>query len=426
MPRLFLFPLTMLVLIATAIAMLASAMILPMPHATEFSISVGNDGTDVVERFYAAVNETIATGNPTALRQVVNPSFTDDNPLPGLNPGRAGLEAYLDTLHAANPGLRLVPAVLSAGSREIVTQVEVRHDPQVTPQPAAFGEQQAVWSPIEVLRVANGVVVGRWGQTDGLVFARPLAAAALELQAPTPRVIGLARVTQAPGTRWDAPRVAGPRLLFLEQGVLDVQAVPGSAMSAAPGAASSAIVSNADWVGPPTRSTLITGQTWNAPAGALTSTMNAGSAESRVLVVTFTEPQIPNVAAPAARSLPAGVAVQVLAGDLATGVASGPVSVALQRIALTPHAGLNLSSSDGPVLVAVETGQIAAAAWGTVWVRRSRDGMSVASQAAVLTSQNGLLLQSGGVLTLRNRERSSTQVLVLAVQQTGADHDRGP
>ena len=69
-------------------------------------------GPDVVERFYAAVNETIATGNPGALRRVVNPSFTDENPLPGVNPGRAGLEAYLVSLHRSDPGLRLEAEVL--------------------------------------------------------------------------------------------------------------------------------------------------------------------------------------------------------------------------------------------------------------------------------------------------------------------------
>lgn len=424
MSRALLFPLTMLLLIATAIAMLASAMILPMSGAPALSEPVG---TDVVARFYAAVNETIATGNPAALRLVVNPSFADENPLPGVSPGRDGLEAYLATLHDADPGLRLEPRVIFAGSRQVVAQVMVAHSAIVATQPAMLGEQQAVWSPVEVLRVADGVVIGRWGHTDGLAFARPLAAAALDLQAPAPHIIGLARVTQAPGTRWDAPRVTGPRILLLQQGVLDVQAIPGPAVATAPGIVSSAVASNAGRVGPPLRTTIGAGQAWQAPPGALTSTTNTGSAEAHLLVVSFTEPRLPNDAASPARPLSSGVTVQVLAGDLATGIASGPVRVALEQIALTPHASLTLASTEGPIMVAVETGQIAASPWGIAWVRRHRDGMSASVRTpAALTPENGLLLQQDGVVTLRNAERSPAQALVLTVREMGADRDATP
>ena len=424
MSRVLLFPLTMLLLIATAIAMLASAMILPMSDVPALS---GQVRTDVVERFYAAVNETIATGNPTALRSVVNPSFADETPFPGVSPGRDGLEAYLATLHVADPGLRLEPRVIFASPQQVVAQVAVTHGATVAPQPATLGEQQAVWSPVEVLRVADGVVVGRWGHTDGLAFAHPLAAAALELQVPTPHVIGLARVTQEPGTRWDAARVTGPRLLIVQHGVVEVQAVPGPPAAAPPGATTSIVASYAGRMRPPLRATLGAGQTWEAPAGAVTSATNTGSAESQVLVVTFAEPEIPNIAEPAARPLAAGVRVQDLAGYLATGIKHGPVSVTLERIALTPLGGLTRSSTDGPILVAVEAGQFEAATWGTAWVRRSNDGMSVSARAPVtLTQETGLLLQQRGMVALRNPERAPAQALVLTVRELRADREGGP
>lgn len=423
MSRALLFPLTMMLLIATAIAMLASAMILPMSEAPALS---GPARTDVVERFYAAVNEAIATGDPAALRSVVNPSYADENPLPGVSPGRDGLEAYLATLHDADPGLRLEPRVLFASAQEVVAEVAVAHGPAVA-VPPAFGAQQAVWSPLEVLRVADGVVVGRWGHTDGLVLARPLAAEALDLQVPTPHVIGLARVTQAPGTRWDAPRVTGPRLLLLQQGVVEAQAVLDPTVTASPGTMTSVDASNAGRVRPPIRTTLGAGQTWLAPAGALTSTVNTGSSESHLLVVSFTGPQIPDFAAPPARPLATGVTMQVLAGDLATGIASGPVRIALEQIALTPQASLTLASTEGPIMVAVETGQVEATAWGTAWLRRQRNGMSSSVRAAIaLDPESGLLLQQRGVVTLRNQERAPAQALVLTVREVSADRDDGP
>ena len=91
MSRSLLIPITMMILIATAMAMLASAVLLPRSDAALFTTA---SGADVVRRFYAAVNETLSTGNPAALRRVVAPAFVDETPLPGVTPGRAGLEAY--------------------------------------------------------------------------------------------------------------------------------------------------------------------------------------------------------------------------------------------------------------------------------------------------------------------------------------------
>ena len=347
-----LFPLTMMILIATATAMLASAMILPMSEVGEVS-ALGD--TEVVERFYAAVNETLATGNLATLQHVVNPSFADENPLPGVPAGRAGLEAYLVALHHTIPGLRLEAEVITAGYYQVVARVQVRQDSAAPTVPAAFGEQRAVWSPIEGFRVANGMVVSRWGHTDGLTLVQPLAAQTLELPIPTPRVVSLMRVTQAPGTRWDAPRVAGPRLLVLQDGVLDVQAVPGSAAEAARDADANAMASASERADTPQRVMLAAGTSWQVPAGAHLNTTNAGSAESQFLVVTFSEPPIPNAAAPEAASLSFGVGVQVLAGDLASNLGTGAVRVTMEQMAFAPDAGLNLSSTEGPILVAVVT-----------------------------------------------------------------------
>ena len=145
-----------------------------------------------------------------------------------------------------------------------------------------------------------------------------------------------------------------------------------------------------------------------------------------LLVVTFSEPQIPNgdVLESDVRSLPSGVRAQVLAGDLATNLGTGSVTVTLEQIAFAPDAGLNLWSTDGPILLAVETGQLETTARGTAWVRRSRDGMSVASRRGILTTENGMLVQPGGVVARTQRRAGPRQVLVVTIQRT--DADRGP
>lgn len=411
-----LLPLTAMIAIATAIAMLVSAMLLPMPDAPEFPIT---DGTEVVERFYAAVNEAIATGNSVALQRVVNPSFVDENPLPGVNPGRAGLEEYLVALHDADPGLRLEADVISASSDQVVARVQVWHEPTEFPLPASLDERREVWGAIEVLRVADGAVVGRWSYTDGLTLARSLAERQVTLPLPTPRVISLRNVTLAPGTRWDAPRVGGPQLFYVQVGVIDAQTILGSAGEDAQDASSDALASDGGQAAADQRLMLAAGSSWLASAGSHASATNVGSAEAQVLVVAFSEPRIPNGVLPEAGSLPIGGEVEVLAGDLANDWGTGAVTVTLEQIAFAPGAALNLWSTDGPILVAVEMGQLEAKVWGTAWVRRHRDGMSVASRTDVLTTENGMLLQPGGVVALRNAEQQPVLALVVTIQRVG-------
>src|SRR5687767_12947992 len=64
--------------------------------------------TEVTRRFYAAANETIATGDTTALHAVVAPHFVDQDPVPGMKPDRGGLERYLAALHAVVPDMELL------------------------------------------------------------------------------------------------------------------------------------------------------------------------------------------------------------------------------------------------------------------------------------------------------------------------------
>jgi predicted SnoaL-like aldol condensation-catalyzing enzyme len=313
------------------------------------------DGADVVQQFYAAVNETIATGNPADLQRVVAPHFVEENPLPGVEPGRTGLEDYLIALHDFVPGLRLVAEVMVVSAGQVVTRVDVQDDQISTVLPAALGERAAVWSAVEIFRVAGGVVVGRWGITDGLMLARPLAEVSLNLPLPSPRVVALGRVTIAPSARWDAPS-AGPRLLYMNEGAVIVELAPGAIAGTTPEVDSAAVLRDGNRSDTPQPVMLAAGRAWVAPAETRISMTNVGGAAAQLLMLAFSEPQIPNGAAPVAETPQVGVEVHVLAGDLATVLGVGPVSLSLEQIALASKAGLSLSSAEGPILIAVEMG----------------------------------------------------------------------
>ena len=58
-----------------------------------------------------------------------------------------------------------------------------------------------------------------------------------------------------------------------------------------------------------------------------------------MVIVTFSEPKIPQDDTVTAAPLASGVTAQILAGNLATSLAPGPVTVRLERLTFAAHAG---------------------------------------------------------------------------------------
>src|SRR5215210_1107860 len=184
--------------------------------------AAASGNTEVIRRFYAAANETIATGDTTALHDVVAPHFVDQDPIPGMNPDRGGLEGYLAALHALVPDTELLVEAVVAGGDRAMARVAVRGGQGPTPLRDAVVDQPVPWGPVDVFRIAGGKVVERWSQTDDLTLVRPVTEAAIDLLSPSPRVVTLDRMTFEPDAGW-RPSPAGPRLIFLETGALRVE-----------------------------------------------------------------------------------------------------------------------------------------------------------------------------------------------------------
>ena len=105
--------------------------------------------------------------------------------------------------------------------------------------------------------------------------------------------------------------------------------------------------------------------------------------------------------APTEETLPPGVVRQTLAGGLATDVGVGRADLALAQVTLARNARLSLSSADGPVLIAVETGHLSIGTWGRGWLRRGSDGVSGAPDEQSMARGDGLLMHQGGLATLQ-------------------------
>ena len=386
---------SLLTLFVVAGVVLIAGSFLVQPAAPSVAAS-GN--TDVIRRFYAAANETIATGDTTTLHAIVAPHFVDQDPVPGMKPDRGGLEGYLAELHALVPDMELLVEAVVAGSDRAMVRVAVRGGLGPTSLGGAVLDQPALWGPVEVFRIADGKVVERWSQTDELVLIEAATEVVLDIPAPSPRVVSLDRFTLESNAGW-SPSPTASRLVFLESGALRLEI---AAREPAPGtphiAETGGLVddkSDASRV-----LTLSGGRSSLVPAGARFAMTNAGAGEARVLVATLSEPRSPG-GTPAAEVLPEGVARQTLAGGLATDVRVGPAALVLAQVTLARNARLSISSADGPVLIAVEGGHLPVETWGRSWLRRGGDGVSVAPDHQVMAGGDGLLMHRGGLATLQ-------------------------
>ena len=370
--------------VVTGVVLIAGSFLLqPAPLAS----ASGN--AEVIRRFYAAANETIATGDTTALHAVVAPHFVDQDPVPGMRPDRGGLEGYLAALHAVVPDMELLVEAVVAGGDQAMARVAVRGGQGQTLLSGAVVDQPELWGAVDLFRIAGGKVVERWSQTDELSLSRPATAVTFDIAAPTPRVLSLDRFTFEPDAGWSPPP-AGPRLIFLESGALRLEMTPEPTPGTLPGKQSDAAQVMS----------LSAGGSSLVPAGASLVMTNTGSGDTRALVVTFSVPRSPD-GAPTVDVLPPGVNGQTLAGDLSTDVRMGSAELVVAQVTLARNARLSLSSADGPVLVAVESGRLTVEPWGRGWLRRGSDGVSVDLNEQMMAPGDGLLMHQGGLTTLQ-------------------------
>ena len=386
------------ILLVSGVGSVAAALLLPSGPAPAI---VATGSAETVRRFYAAANNVIATGDPAPIREVVSPQFVDADPLPGVPPGRSGLEAYLLGLHAAEPETRLeAEEVIAAGDR-VVARVGVRDGSDAAGPDGAIADRSAPWSAVESFRVAGRHIVERRAGADELALVRTVAEATLAFVVPAPRVVTIKRFTFDPGARWDVIPV-GPRLLVLEAGGLRLDRDGGQSQTV-----SQPVV-------------LAEGGSVVAGAGDRYSATNFGSGVARLLVVTFAVPVASSSWAMPDDAFLSGVTTRTLAGGEATEIGAGSATVSVARATLGRDAKLSLSSVEGPILVAFDAGEADITAWGTAWLRRGEDGMSAMTDEATLAAGDGLLLQPDGLVALHGAGTEAVELLIVTVREAPA------
>jgi hypothetical protein len=192
--------LTTFLTMATAVALFASGWILAAPAVADPRPGAAEE---VVRSFYAAVNETIRTGDTNALETVMSEHASTHGPLETVAPNRAGLTHYLASLHANAPELELDIEELAVTGNRAVVDVKVTGAGEGSFLGSSLQDVQ-LWGKVDAFRVGNGHVLEFWSDATGLALLESQTSVPVFVEHPFTRAVTLDRLTIAAEERLQA------------------------------------------------------------------------------------------------------------------------------------------------------------------------------------------------------------------------------
>lgn len=354
---------------------------------------------DLVTRFYAAANAVLRTGDATDLDRLLDPGMIDHAAHAPGESGRTGVVGALLSRHAAFPGMRLVVDDVRATGDIVAIRVHAERGAAGSFLGLAASDELAAWGPTDIVRVAGGRIVERWGSRPDVARFETLWESAVSAETPdVPQTVALRRVTWAPGAALAVEVNPGGWFLSVEAGTLSysVAATPGTGVPGRGG-------------------TLAPGDLLAVPFGSGFAVENTGAVPARAFLVAHW----PEVVRGFGRQPTEGeLAVSRLAYDLGlvpgkigpyrldAGVEAERVTtmvnvdvpaaagLTLGRMILAPGDALTVLYRAAPLVVAVEAGRLdLAVAPGRVWA------MDTAGRGRGPVDRISLAAGEGGSLT---------------------------
>ncbi len=124
------------------------------------------------------VLEIFSSGNLDALDEVIDRNFVDHHPQPEQEQGLEGLKRMLASLREAFPDIQWTPEDTIAEGDKVAVRMTVSGTHLGTYRRIpATGEHVSI-PLIDIVRIADGKVVERWGVEDQLALLQQLAGAA--------------------------------------------------------------------------------------------------------------------------------------------------------------------------------------------------------------------------------------------------------
>lgn len=112
---------------------------------------------------------------PDLVDQVFAPDVVDHHPQPGQGPGREGMRQVIALYHGAFPDLRVTSEdVIVSGDRGVLRwSATGTHEGDQFGVPATH--RSVRMTGIDIIRIDDGRVVERWGETNGLEMMRQIS-----------------------------------------------------------------------------------------------------------------------------------------------------------------------------------------------------------------------------------------------------------
>jgi len=120
--------------------------------------------------------EVWGTGDQAVLEELLDPDLVDHDALPGQGPGREGHKQILAAFRNAFPDLNVTTEDVVAEGEKVVSRWTARGTHQGELLGIAPTGNGVTIKGIDVLRVAEGRIVERWSQFNGLEMMQQLGA----------------------------------------------------------------------------------------------------------------------------------------------------------------------------------------------------------------------------------------------------------
>ncbi|HKZ86060.1 MAG TPA: ester cyclase [Anaerolineae bacterium] len=125
-------------------------------------------------RAYDAFNQGLRTGNLAALDEVIAGNMVDHNPAPGQGPGLEGAKQVFTQFFAAFPDLQFTVEDMIAEGDKVASRITARGTHKGDFQGIPATGKQVMQTGIDILRIAGGKIVERWGEFDNLGLLQQL------------------------------------------------------------------------------------------------------------------------------------------------------------------------------------------------------------------------------------------------------------
>lgn len=312
------------------------------------SNSASSEPADVaaVQRYYAAVNEMIATGDPTALREILHPEMIDLDPRPNGGGGRDTIEDQAASLHAVAPDARLAPGPIAGDGARVIAQVTVRRDSSSLPLGLTLNTPSILWPSFETFQVSNGQIIERSASWRGQAAIHPAAPFPFVFDIPVLRTLNVSVGAYDPGATGHFVNAETPAILRLVSGNLEFSLSSTASESAFVESVSSVARSETrERVLPGEVRSLNQGEVVVVPPGSGFNLRNDRERQAEVLSVTVSVPTAGGPeSATDAQGLQVGLSTVTLLG-LMTDNVSGPAQLSLGTALLMPGASLGVDPS---------------------------------------------------------------------------------